>query len=103
MPPLKVTHYLLNPNSDDGKSKCAYLMTYGFGLHNPNDLALSLYLHADKANFVGIKSTPWGLKFLFDGPIPAPNGLDAWLLTVWQVKAGSDGTALFVTSRPSRW
>lgn len=99
---MKVTHYLLDPTSPDGKAKCDYLMSYGFSPSNPNELTLALYLHADVTNFVGVRVTPWGLKFNFDGEVFAPNGKYAKLLTVWQVKAGSDGTALFVTSRPSR-
>ena len=52
-------------------------------------------------NFVGVRAAAFGLKFLFDGPLPAPNGRDATVLTVWQVDAFGDGVARFVTTRPS--
>ncbi|MGE8131863.1 DUF6883 domain-containing protein [Methylobacterium sp. NPDC080182] len=98
----KLTDYLLNPASDDGASKGRYLASYGFDTDLVHRLAGALLRHADLSNFAGIKVTPYGLKFMFDGSMPAPNGQDATVLTVWQVDAGGDGTARFITTRPSR-
>ena len=100
--PAKLVSYLLDPSSDDGASKGKYLTSYGFERTAPERLRTALLAHADLTNFVGMKVVRYGLKFDFDGPMPAPNGREAKVLTVWMVDAGGDGTAWFITTRPSR-
>lgn len=100
--PRKLAEYLLDPTSDEGASKGRYLFSYGFTADRPRELQAALLAHANMANFIGVKVADYGLKFRFDGSMPAPNGRDATVLTVWQVDAGGDGTARFITTRPSR-
>lgn len=100
--PAKIAFYLLDPDAAEGASKGAYLTSYGFDASKPQVLEAALLAHAGRDNFQGTETTEWGIKFLFDGPLPAPNGRDAWILTVWQADDTTGGAARFVTARPSR-
>lgn len=100
--PDKIAKYLLDPGSDDGAAKCAYLTSYGFTAEDPFELARALEEHVCESNFERIEESDWGRKFIFDGPLPAPNGRDATVVTVWMQDPCEPHIMKFVTSRPSR-
>ncbi len=82
VPEPKITAYLLNASSKDGASKARYLISYGFDPDDPDTLRRALVGHARRSHFCGNRVADVGLKYLFDGPLPAPNGRDAALRTV---------------------
>ena len=102
VPAPKISLYLLDPSSEEGASKDRYFRSYGFDASAPEILEDALLRYATKTNFIGAERTEHGLKLRFDGPLSAPNGRDAQVLSVWQVDAGTQGAARFVTARPSR-
>ncbi len=96
---LKVTAYLLNLAHPDGGSKAKFFLSYGFSASTPSDSALALLEHPLGSPLVDRVVNSYGVKFVYEGPILAPNGPTSVVRSVWEVKAG-DRHARLVTAYP---
>lgn len=95
----KLTGYLLDPAHPDGSSKARFLLAFGFSPESPEVLAQALLDHARADNLVGIVRVRWGRRFVFEGPIRAPDGRRPRVRTVWQLPDGLDIVSL-ITAVP---
>lgn len=96
----KVSLYLLNPDHPKGRGKAKFFLGVGFDPDGFWHLRDALRRHAMIDNYLGITVAPFGLKYVFEGPFRTPRGSFRGLRSVWQVDAGSDGTAKFITAVP---
>ena len=100
VPSEKLTHYLLVPTHPEGGSKARFFLGYGFSADQPEDLAAALLTHAAGAEHVGTVPGRGGIKFVFEGPLDAPNGKTPRVRSVWQIDEGADPPARFITAVP---
>lgn len=84
--PAKITDYLLNSDHPDGGSKAVYFRRHGFGAARGDELAFALFAHAQPDNFVRETISPRGdVKFIFEGDIATPTGLNIRIRSVWLI------------------
>jgi len=98
----KIPHYLSDLDHPVGGSKAKYLMRFGFTAAEPAVLANALVMHA-MGNLPGTPSTTRVGKrvIVFEGTVPAPDGRDMPLRTVWEPLQVADAREMhFVTAVP---
>ncbi len=80
----KILEYLLNLEHPRGGPKAKYLMRFGFSRSAPDVLASALVEHAMK-NLPGqkVQAGKGPHKIVFEGTVPAPDGRDMPLRTIW--------------------
>ena len=107
MPPLlvidpnKISLYLLNLNHQDGRSKAKLFLGWGFHPSRGKELEKALIEHARPAHLRKVDhSSSYGPRFIFVGPMRAPNGKTPDVTSVWEVL---DGTSFgkFITAHPT--
>jgi hypothetical protein len=96
----KITGYLLSPSHPDGASKAAFLERFGFEREAPGALEAALLRHAREAEVVRVERTPYGTKYVVDGPLNTPDGRNPGVLAVWLVEMNQTQPRL-VTAYPS--
>ncbi|RYB02107.1 DUF6883 domain-containing protein [Lichenibacterium ramalinae] len=100
--PPKVTHYLLDLTSPQGRGKATFFLARGFSRDRPEEFALALVRQAF-AGWPGDSLTvPDAVKHRITGPIACPDGTKPTILTVWYIADG-DTTAMLTTARPGRF
>jgi len=97
----KLTGYLLSATHRDGKHKAAFFTRFGFKPEAYQQLKQALLEHAHRHDVVKQEPSPFGIRFVVEGPMPAPNGRAPNVRTVWFVETGH-GTPRFVTAYPLR-
>ena len=97
---LKITLYLLNVESRDGKSKAVYFIAHGFSPNNPDQLARALFEHATGKPLEKMVESRYGTKFVYRGELACPKGPSSHeVRTVWEV-ANGETIARFITAYP---
>ncbi|MEX2174469.1 MAG: DUF6883 domain-containing protein [Pirellulaceae bacterium] len=95
----KLTDYLLCKQHPTGKHKARFFRGLGFSLEEPELFRTCLLNHA-RSNLVVIEEvTPFGIKYVIDGAIVAPNGSSPRVRVVWIVESGTQSPRL-VTAFP---
>ena len=95
---LKITGYLLNVDHKDGRAKARAFLGFGFDAAEPDRLALASFDHVlDKVPRT--VEGRHGLRFVFEGPMRAPNGVIPRLRSVWLMRS-ADASARLVTAYP---
>jgi hypothetical protein len=64
----KLTEYLLNPAHVAGGSKASFFLQFGFTVTKWQQLADALLNHARENEVVTADETPYGQRFVIDGP-----------------------------------
>ena len=82
----KIQNYLLNTDHPVGKSKAVFFAACGFARARPDELANCLLAHASPDNLADSVQTPFGTKWIFEGPIQTPAGAVPGLRSVWIVR-----------------
>lgn len=100
IPREKLTQYLLEPRQEDDKSK--FLAQAGFTLENPDALETAIRQLLQDYDAVQDRANEYGEYYRVLGDLLAPNGYTLRVITIWIVKAKSDGLYRFVTLKPSR-
>ncbi|WP_412758556.1 DUF6883 domain-containing protein [Methylobacterium radiotolerans] len=98
----KISLYLTDLEHPIGGPKAKYLMRFGFTPAEPAVLANALVVHA-MGNLPGKPSTTRVGKrvAVFEGTVPAPDGRDMPLRTVWEPQeVGGEREMHFVTAVP---
>ena len=99
VPERKVTLYLLNPAHPAGGSKASFFLTFGFSPANWRLLADALLRHMRDNDVVEIQETRYGIRYVVDGQMPAPDGSVLNVPSAWYIDSGSDAPR-FVTAHP---
>ncbi|MFD1467802.1 DUF6883 domain-containing protein [Hymenobacter caeli] len=95
--PNKVQDYLLNPDHPIGGAKARFFLGIGYSREHYEQLIADLIEHGHTRPVTEEKDSPYGVKFVVDGPLLAPNGREYPLRTVWMEQ--SPGTfVLLITA-----
>ena len=100
IPAEKLTHYLLVPLDEDDKSK--FLAQAGFVAGNWQLLETAIRDLLQKNDAVLDRTNVYGDYYRVVGTLAGVNGRSLEVVTVWIVKAQSDGSFRFVTLKPYR-
>lgn len=95
----KITAYLLNFEHDDGKHKAAFFVSFGFSPDRWQELAEALRAHAIKNLVEKIVKSPYGVRYVVEGPLAAPDGRAPQVRSVWIIDEGEELPRL-VTAYP---
>ncbi len=100
IPRAKLTQYLLiwKPKKD----KSRFLAKAAFTLDNPDDLETAIRKLIAENEAVADGSNEFGEYFRVEGGLTGLNGITLEVVTVWIVRAYSDGKFHFVTLKPGR-
>ena len=99
VPMEKVTAYLLSDTHPDGAPKAAFDRRFGYGLDNWQELAQALLNHAAEHGIFKEEVTPFGVRYVIEGPLTAADSRRPILRSVWFIDAGTDIPRL-VTAYP---
>lgn len=80
-----------------GCSKAIWFEAFGFSAENWQQLAAALAEHARQQPVVSSMGTPYGAKFIVEGPLPSPDGRDPRVRSVWFVRREEESPR-FVTA-----
>jgi len=99
VPEPKITRYLLNPSHPAGGSKAVFFLRFGFTAAGWQRLAWALRAHAIENEVSETEETRYGVRFVVDGPLSAPDGTVLNVRSAWFIDAGSE-MPRFVTAHP---
>ena len=97
--PQKVKDYLLNINHPDGGPKAKLLLNLGFSASDASLLENAIVDHATSNDVSAVITTPFGEKYLIEGPIETPARKILKIRSVW-VKELNGELIKFVTLYP---
>lgn len=95
----KMTGYLLSSEHPFGRAKARFFRHFGFRLEAWEMLRAALLDHARFNAVTWHEVTPFGMKYVIDGPLSTPDGRSSAVRVVWFVDAGSEFPR-FVTAYP---
>jgi hypothetical protein len=95
----KVTDYLLARSHPAGRAKAAFFARFGFTAVAWPRLRDALLVHAYSAPVVSVLDTPFGRKYMLEGPLASPGGRNPRLRAVWFLTTGETVPRL-VTAYP---
>lgn len=84
----KVTSYLLSDSHPAGRAKAAFFRRHGFRASSWEALRDALLTHGRTAEVIAKIETEFGMKYIVEGALIAPDGRTPWLRAVWFVAAG---------------
>jgi len=99
IPKPKLADYLLSVSHRRGKSKAAFFTAHGFRHDSWHALADSLRQHATNNLVSAAEETAFGVRYIIDGPLPAPTGRSLQVRSVWFIDKGRQ-IPRFVTAYP---
>jgi hypothetical protein len=88
VPERKITGYLLALSHRDGRSKAAFFMRFGFTPEAWQVLAAALKRHAADHEVVAAEPTAFGMNYVVEGPLLAPDGRSPHVRVVWFIATG---------------
>jgi len=97
--PRKITDYLLARIHPAGRAKAAFFARFGFTVAEWPRLRDALLDHARSAPIASAADTPFGKKYVLEGPLAAPDGRKPEVRAVWFI-ANGETIPKFVTAYP---
>ena len=95
----KIIDYLLASSHPGGRAKAAFFARFGFAVAAWPKLRDALLDQARSAPIASAVDTPFGKKYILEGPLNAPDGREPRIRAVWFVDAGETAPK-FVTAYP---
>ncbi len=99
VPKEKLTEYLLSESHPDGAPKAEFFLRFGYTVDNCQALAQALLNHASEHDILKEEVTPFGVRYVIDGPFTGADGRRPNLRSVWFIDTGTDLPRL-VTAYP---
>jgi hypothetical protein len=90
---------LLFESHADGRGKAGFFLGYGFSVGGWHILAAALRSHALENDVIQSVDTPFGVGYVVEGTLRAPDGRRPAVRVVWFIERG-EGTPRFVTAYP---
>jgi hypothetical protein len=87
-PKEKITGYLLSITHRDGRHKATFFMAHGFSVEAWETLAKALREHAAENEIAKTEQTPFGTRYIVEGPLKTPDGRNPMVRAVWFVEWG---------------
>jgi hypothetical protein len=101
VPRAKIVSYLLSTSHPGGRGKAAFFKRFGFSPDAWQTLAEALRQHAAEHDVSNVEETPFGRRYVIEGPLRAPDGRSPNVRTVWFVEH-AETVPRFVTAYPLR-
>lgn len=95
----KITRYLLDLTSKQGKPKAQFFIVFGFTMEAWQDLATALKRHALTHDVASTRETPYGTHYVIAGTLLTPDGRNPIIKTVWKI-LNDEQIPSFVTAYP---
>lgn len=95
----KITEYLLAEHHPFGRAKARFFRRFGFRAEAWEVLRDALLDHAQVNAVAWRAATPFGMKYLIEGPLITPDGRAPVVRAVWFVETGQEWPR-FVTAYP---
>ena len=84
----KAVHYLLSMEHPDGKDKARFFIERGFSSDQWQHFAHALRTHGASNDVVRRIESPHGPKFVIEGVMETPDGLNPFVRSVWIINPG---------------
>lgn len=97
----KITKYLLDMDSPQGRGKAIFLMKFGFEKEIPHILVEALISHAHLNEICNTTTSDYGVKYQIEGPLQAPDNRFPHMTVIWIIKHESQ-IAQLVTAMPKK-
>jgi hypothetical protein len=101
VPVEKISGYLLSTEHRDGQHKAAFFLRFGFRAGAPEVMTAALLNHAAGYDVVKEEPSPFGRRYVIEGPLRSPDGRNPMIRTVWFIRTGED-VPRFVTAYPQK-
>ena len=101
VPEEKITQYLLAETHPTGRGKSRFFMSFGFRALEWRALAAALRQHSQDCKVVATEVTPFGHRYVVEGPITSPDGRNPNIRSVWFVEE-EGGSPRLVTAYACR-
>lgn len=98
IPLEKITGYLLSASHPSGRIKARFFARFGFSPDRP-DLLMEALRKPAYNDYARSEKTPFGMRYVIEAPLPAPDNRKPLIRTVWFVE-NDETTPLFVTAYP---
>ena len=95
----KIVRYLLSPTHSAGFSKAAFFRKHGFAPAHWQVLAEALRRHAGAGTVTAIEKTAYGMRYVVDGLLAAPDGASLNVRSVWFINE-TTARPQFATAHP---
>jgi hypothetical protein len=92
---------LLSESHPVGKAKARFFVGRGYSVEKPEVLGEAIVMIARFEEVVDSQATPFGIKYVVDGTLLAPNGSEVDLRTVWQID-DDDSPPRLISAYPRR-
>ena len=89
VPEAKVVDYLLSLIHREGKHKAAFFMRFGFERAKWQMLRDALLKHANEHEVARTEDSPFGVRYVIEGKLQAPDGRTPRLRSVWFIETDS--------------
>jgi hypothetical protein len=99
VPEQKIAGYLLSATHEDGRHKAQFFGSVGFSQDHWEVLAAALRNHAAENEVAKTEQSPFGTRYVIEGPLAAPDGRSPKVRSVWFVDTGAQMPRL-VTAYP---
>jgi hypothetical protein len=99
VPEDKIRKYLLSTTHRSGKSKAAFFLRFGFTAQDWRQLGAALQRHAQENPVAETETTEFGVRYVIDGPLAAPDGTALNVRSVWFINRDA-GAPRFATAHP---
>ncbi len=99
VPKQKLTKYLLSETHAVGSAKAKFFRNLGFNLSNVDELKKAFLKIVQTNEVKKRRKFEYGINYVVEGIVEAPNGKRVIITTVWFVKS-SEGRPRFVTAYP---
>jgi len=99
IPQRKIVNYLLSATHEAGRDKATFFRRFGFTVEAWETLANALHSHAAQHEIVKIEASPFGKRYVIEGPLPTPSGRIPQVRAVWFIDQ-SKTVPRFVTAYP---
>ncbi len=94
VPPGKLADYLLDDSHPKGQAKAKFFRLFGYTLANEAELAVALLNHVRENGIVKEAPSPFGMRYIAEGPLAGADGRRPNVRSVWFVEHGSTSPRL---------
>lgn len=95
----KITDYLLSEAHEDGKTKAAFFLRFGFSVAQWEIMRDTLLKHAAEHEVASVLDTSRGKHYAVEGELTTPSGRSPRIRTIWALETDSE-TPRFITAYP---
>ena len=78
----KITEYLLSASRPYGRAEAAFFQSCGFQIDTWQELQAALLKHAQEKAITSSAETPFGKKYIIDGPLSTEDGRNPIVRTI---------------------